>query len=138
MVRKKIVSATKKKAEKKPKKKTKKKLAKKKLTPKKKLSGEELRLHRIKNLNMWKPGQSGNPSGLPKAGTTLRDMARAHTQEALETLIASLRSRSQGVRVKAACEILDRGWGKPTQKIAGDEESGPIKLVTVQFIDPHK
>jgi len=31
-------------------------------------------------------------------------------------------------RVAAANSLLDRGWGKATQPIAGDEESGPIVI----------
>jgi len=31
-------------------------------------------------------------------------------------------------RVAAANALLDRGWGKATQPIAGDETSGPIVI----------
>jgi len=32
-------------------------------------------------------------------------------------------------RVSAAQALLDRGWGKPTQPIAGDDEADPIKVI---------
>lgn len=31
-------------------------------------------------------------------------------------------------RVQAAQALLDRGWGKAAQIIAGDEDDGPVKL----------
>ena len=31
-------------------------------------------------------------------------------------------------RVTAATALLDRGWGKPAQVQAGDEDGGPVKL----------
>ena len=52
----------------------------------------------------FKPGQSGNPGGRPKVPTDLREAARAHTTEALETLVAILRSPKSptAARVQAA------------------------------------
>jgi hypothetical protein len=31
-------------------------------------------------------------------------------------------------RVAAANSLLDRGWGKPTQIVQGDEDGGPIQI----------
>jgi len=36
---------------------------------------------------------------------------------------------SESARVAAAEALLNRGWGKPTQPISGDEEAGPVKFV---------
>jgi hypothetical protein len=58
---------------------------------------------------IWKPGQSGNPGGRPKGVAAL---ARAHTAEAIETLVRALRSDDERVAVTAAATLLDRGWGK--------------------------
>jgi len=62
-------------------------------------------------------GSSGNPGGRPKQDTSLRDLARSHTAEAIETLLAIMRSKRApaSARVTAACAILDRGYGKPAQ-----------------------
>lgn len=61
----------------------------------------------------WKKGQSGNPGGRPKAALHVRELARAKTEEAMNTLIKCLKSDDDRVRVQAATAILDRAWGKP-------------------------
>jgi len=68
---------------------------------------------------MFKPGQSGNPTGRPKADKTIRDLAREHTKEAIVTLaeIAKNPKASDSARVQACNAILDRGWGKPAQYV---------------------
>lgn len=65
----------------------------------------------------FEKGKSGNPGGRPKVIGEIRDLARAHTTEAIETLVAILRNTKlpPAARVSAANAILDRGWGKPTQ-----------------------
>jgi hypothetical protein len=72
---------------------------------------------RKRHSGMFKPGQSGNPSGRPKMEKTIRDLARAHTREAILTLaeIARNPKSSDSARVQACNAILDRGWGKPSQ-----------------------
>ena len=57
----------------------------------------------------FKPGQSGNPGGRPKG---IAAKARQHTDRALEILANGLEDDDPRVRVAAAKEILDRGWGK--------------------------
>lgn len=74
----------------------------------------------------FQPGQSGNPGGRPKAilpdGRTLAEVAREHTLDAVETLVAVMKDgESDAARVSAAVAVLDRGWGKPTQPIEADE-----------------
>ncbi len=66
---------------------------------------------------MFKPGQSGNPTGRPKSDKAIRDLARAHTQDALNTLSEIVKNpkASDTARVQACNAILDRGWGKPVQ-----------------------
>jgi hypothetical protein len=68
----------------------------------------------------FQPGQSGNPGGRPKVIAELRDLARLHTLEAIETLVRVMRDRraSAAARVAAACAILDRGYGRPSQELA--------------------
>lgn len=84
----------------------------------------------------FKKGQSGNPGGRPAAIAEVRDLAREQTEKSLKALV-SIRDDKKAppaARVSAANSLLDRGWGKATQIIAGDEES-PFKL-TVEIIDP--
>jgi hypothetical protein len=54
----------------------------------------------------------------------VQELARTHTPQAIEALVATLGNPRE--RVAAAVALLDRGWGKPTQPIAGDEERPAI------------
>ena len=48
----------------------------------------------------------------------LREAARQFTDEALKTLAAICNTgQSEAARVSAACALLDRGYGKPTQQV---------------------
>lgn len=60
--------------------------------------------------NKFKPGQSGNPGGRPKG---IAAKAREHTDNALTVLVDGMADPDPRVRVSAAKEVLDRGWGKP-------------------------
>lgn len=57
----------------------------------------------------WMPGQSGNPGGRPKG---IAAIARQHTDKAVDVLVAAMDEDDPRVRVAAAREILDRGYGK--------------------------
>lgn len=78
---------------------------------------------------VWTKGQSGNPSGRPKkvlpSGKTISEAAIEHAEQALQTLADILVNpqASESARVSAANSLLDRGFGKPTQTLAGDDES---------------
>ena len=69
----------------------------------------------------FKPGQSGNPGGVSKEITLVRDRVRAFLvnacPEAAQKLFELLHSEDQKVVVAAAREILDRGLGPPKQEI---------------------
>ena len=71
----------------------------------------------------FRKGQSGNPTGRPKALRELVELARAETLPSFRTIVR-LRDTAADERVQlaAAREILDRGWGKPTQPLAGDPD----------------
>lgn len=85
----------------------------------------------------FQKGQSGNPGGRPRGFKAARELARRHTVEALETLIALMRSsRSEQVQLAAANAILDRGWGKPTQALSVEGEDGNPTVPTVQIVIP--
>lgn len=69
-------------------------------------------------------GQSGNPGGRPKKNDELVAAAREKTVTALDTLssIMSNKRAPAAARVAAAREILDRGWGRPTQDVRLEAE----------------
>jgi Family of unknown function (DUF5681) len=77
----------------------------------------------------FKKGQSGNPGGRPKVVAEVRELARAHTGEAIETLVSIMTNTKSApaARVSAANSLLDRGYGKPPQHITG--EDGPSYVV---------
>jgi len=58
-------------------------------------------------------------------------MARAHTTQAVATLVKALDDPRH--RVAAAQALLDRGWGKPLQMLAADPER-PL-LIDFQWSD---
>ncbi len=70
-----------------------------------------------RHAGMFKPGQSGNPSGRPKSDKTIRDLAKVYTKDALKTLSEIVKNpkASDTARVQACNAILDRGWGKAHQ-----------------------
>lgn len=75
----------------------------------------------------WKPGQSGNPGGRRReAAQSLVELAKTHTEEAVKTLVVAMRFRGPQ-QVPAAIALLDRGWGKPVQKLETEGDS-PIHL----------
>ena len=78
------------------------------------------------------PGRSGNPAGRAKG---LEAMARAHTAEAIAALVVALRNPKE--RVPAAIALLDRGWGRPAQRIETDGQSHlHMHLLAAQAIEP--
>lgn len=80
-----------------------------------------------------KPGErrGGRTKGTPnKVTVALKDMARRYSEEALAILaeIMGDDAAPAAARVSAASALLDRGHGKPSQIIAGDEDGGPIRF----------
>ncbi len=77
----------------------------------------------------WKPGQSGNPGGRPKAIGHVRDLARELTDDAIQTLATVMHDPKAppGARVAAAVAILDRGWGKPTQGVTLERDTSQVQ-----------
>lgn len=75
----------------------------------------------------WQPGASPNPSGRPRVAKDVQDLARQHSETALKTLIEVAEGgKPDAARVAAAVALWDRGFGKPTQPIAGDDQMAPI------------
>jgi hypothetical protein len=69
---------------------------------------------------------------MAKTPTEIRSLARGHTEAAINTLVGVMNSveAHPAARVSAATAILDRGWGKPTQPISGDEDGPAINIIT--------
>jgi hypothetical protein len=68
---------------------------------------------------------------MAKAPTEIRSLARSHTDEAINCLVGVMRnSTNDSAKVSAAEKLMDRGWGKPTQPISGDEDGPPINIIT--------
>lgn len=74
-------------------------------------------------------GQSGNPGGRKPGLGNVREMARTYTLQAITTLAMIMRDNDEqsASRVRAAEALLDRGWGKATQPISG-EDGNPIEM----------
>lgn len=61
-----------------------------------------------------KPGQKNKAT--EKAKATLAELAKAHTQTAIDTIVDLMMNGETGsVRLGAANAILDRGYGRPMQ-----------------------
>ena len=82
----------------------------------------------------WKPGNSGNPKGRPGDGS-LSELCKARTVEAVNTLIVMMRTKSAN-QLPATLAILDRGWGRPAQRIEGDGASHlHLHLLAAQLVE---
>lgn len=77
---------------------------------------------------------------MAKAIAQIRSLARAHTDSAIAALVGVMNQPSSppAAIVSAASALLDRGWGKPTQPIGGDDEFDPIRMAQIErrIVDP--
>ena len=46
--------------------------------------------------------------------------------------------QNESARVSAAAAILDRGWGRPSQPLTGEDGEGPIVVQIIQKVRPPK
>lgn len=79
-------------------------------------------------------GYTGNPSGRPKDVGHVKELAKAHTEDAIHALAAMMNDGQVAAvaRVRAAEVLLDRAWGKAVQPLSGDEDGPALRIV----IDP--
>lgn len=67
---------------------------------------------------------------MAKTPTQIKSLARAHTETAINVLVGIMNQPDAppAARVSAVGQLLDRGWGKPTQPIAGDDDHDAISV----------
>jgi hypothetical protein len=72
-----------------------------------------------KRSTSFRPGQSGNLNGRPKAVPGIKFLAQDYSEAAIATLVGIMSDRKAppAARVAASNAILDRGHGKPPQTI---------------------
>lgn len=66
-----------------------------------------------------KGGASPNPGGRPREVGDMRELAKAHSAEAIETLAEIMRDKDAppAARTAAATALLDRGFGRPATNV---------------------
>ena len=80
---------------------------------------------------------AGRPSGStnkssPEQSQRLSELAKAYTEEALETLVdVAINGRTDAARVSAANSLLDRAYGKPAVK--QEQEIVDLPPVVIQL-----
>jgi hypothetical protein len=73
---------------------------------------------------------------MAKTPTEIKSLARAHTESAINVLAGIMNETSapRAARVSAANSLLDRGWGKATQPISGDDDAPPVSFTTIELV----
>lgn len=72
-----------------------------------------------KQLKPFRAGISGNPLGINnRIPTDIKILCKQHTRKAVETIVALLDDDDPRVRMVAAANLLDRGYGKPAQQLS--------------------
>lgn len=79
------------------------------------------------NLRPWKPGQSGNPSGVSSAAKQLQKALEGDWKDAHKRLRDLLFSDDERVALEAAKFYIDHIKGKAKQALTG-EDGGPLKI----------
>lgn len=76
---------------------------------------------------------------MAKAPPNIRSLARSHTEGAFNVMKGLMYNEetAMDLRFKCAVAILDRGWGKPAQVIAGDSDDGPIRTENINRDPEH-
>lgn len=60
----------------------------------------------------------------------VKELARQYTEVAINELVRLMKkSKSDAVRLEAIDQLLNRGWGKPAQAMAGPDGEGPVQFI---------
>jgi hypothetical protein len=72
----------------------------------------------------------------PITPADLRSLCRSHTETAVNTLVSIMRQVKcpPAARSMAATALLDRGWGRPSQAITG-EDGGELRITIRQLVE---
>ena len=82
------------------------------------------------NLGQFISGHSGNAGGRPKDEHRVAELARSYTTEAIDTLVALMRTgKDERVRGTDAQALLDMGWGKAKVEVVTDEKQDYIEAL---------
>ena len=67
----------------------------------------------------------------PRAIVDIKSLCRTHTRKCIDVLAGLMQETTvpPAVRVAAAQALLDRGWGKPSQVVTGDDSGLPITVI---------
>ena len=86
---------------------------------------------------VFKPGQSGNPSGRKPVDPSVKAMFDKQLPAALSAITSCLQSDDEAIRLKAANIIVERVLGKPYQavELSGDDS---LKNIVVNVITKTK
>lgn len=85
----------------------------------------------------FRPGESGNPGGRPRAVGALRSLAQMAGLDAFRRVVELTKHEDPKVALEAVKIVLDRGFGRPTQPVDGDGQGGPIAhKVEIVIVDP--
>jgi hypothetical protein len=79
---------------------------------------------------MWKPGQSGNPTGRGGLYHAMLRRAREATPELIDYLLEIARDGSEDARnrIVAISILLERGWGKVKEEYDPAAEQAPMQV----------
>lgn len=88
----------------------------------------------------FKKGQSGNPNGRPKLPDLSEAIARVLADEkdgktALEAVLMALRAKAVKGDVRAAQELLDRGFGKSKSNVDLTSNGNTIAVAPIKWAD---
>ena len=84
--------------------------------------------------HLFKPGQSGNPGGQPKAYAEVRKLLDSGVMAAAETMLrlASDEDGDPKVRMAAAKDILDRTLGKAKESIEHSTDANGVLAAVIE------